>query len=112
MAEHLVAPQDIGYLQKEMPVLFQVDAYNYNQWGLATGNIIDISNEIHVINGAPFFKVRCSLNEEELSLKNGYSGKLKKGLTTTARFKVTKRTLAQLLFDKADDWLNPKLIKE
>jgi HlyD family secretion protein len=112
LAELLVAPQNIGYLQEEMPVLFQVDAYNYNQWGLATGNIIDISNEIHVINSAPYFKVRCSLNEEELSLKNGYKGKLKKGLTTTARFKVTKRTLAQLLFDKTDDWLNPKLIKE
>lgn len=112
LAEYLVAPQDIGYLQKEMPVLFQVDAYNYNQWGLATGSIIDISNDIHVINNTPYFKVRCSLNEEELSLKNGYKGKLKKGLTTTAHFKVTKRTLAQLLFDKTDDWLNPKIISE
>lgn len=112
LAELLVAPQDIGYLQKGMPVLFQVDAYNYNQWGLATGSIIDISNEIHVINNTPWFKIRCSLDEEELSLKNGRKGKLKKGLTTTARFKVTKRTLAQLLFDKTDNWLNPKLIKE
>lgn len=112
LAEHLVAPQDIGYLQEEMPVLFQVDAYNYNQWGLATGSIMDISNEIHVINSTPYFKVRCSLNEEELYLKNGYKGKLKKGLTTTARFEVTKRTLAQLLFDKTDNWLNPKIIKE
>ncbi|MGM0504627.1 MAG: HlyD family secretion protein [Bacteroidota bacterium] len=112
IAELLVLPQDVGYLQEEMPVLFQVDAYNYNQWGLATGSIIDISNEIHVINSTPYFKVRCGLNQKELSLKNGYKGRLKKGLTTTARFKVTKRTLAQLLIDKTDNWLNPNIIKE
>lgn len=112
IAELLVLPQDVGYLQEEMPVLFQVDAYNYNQWGLATGSILDISNEIHVINNTPYFKVRCELNQEELSLKNGYKGRLKKGLTTTARFKVTNRTLAQLLIDKTDNWLNPRIIKE
>ncbi len=112
IAELLVPPRDVGYLKEEMLVLFQVDAYNYNQWGLATGSIIDISNEIHVFNNTPYFKVRCSLNQEELSLKNGYKGRLKKGFTTTARFKVTKRTLAQLLIDKTDNWLNPKIIKE
>jgi hypothetical protein len=58
------------------------------------------------------FKVRSSLDQSFLALKNGYRGELKKGLTVTARFRVTKRTLAQLLFDKTDNWLNPKIIKE
>jgi HlyD family secretion protein len=109
ISEHLVPPKDIGYLRNKMPVIFQVDAYNYNEWGLASGEIIDISNEIYLVNNQPYFKVRCSLNEQYLSLKNGFKGYLKKGLTTTARFQVTERTLAQLLFDKADNWLNPKL---
>jgi multidrug resistance efflux pump len=112
IAEHLVPPKDIGYLRKGMPVIYQVDAYNYNQWGLATGEISDISNEIYFKQNQPFFKVRCSLNETHLSLKNGYKGKLKNGLTSTARFKVTKRTLAQLFFDKTDNWLNPKIINK
>ena len=111
ISEYLVPPRDIGYLRNKMPVIFQIDAYNYNQWGLASGEIIDISNEIYLINNQPYFKVRCSLNEQYLTLKNGFKGILKKGLTTTARFQVTERTLAQLLFDKADDWLNPKLNK-
>ena len=109
VSEHLVPPKDIGYLKETMPVVFQIDAYNYNQWGLASGEIIDISNEIYLVNNQPYFKVRCSLNEQYLMLKNGFKGNLKKGLTTTARFQVTKRTLSQLLFDKADNWLNPKL---
>ncbi|QGY43596.1 HlyD family efflux transporter periplasmic adaptor subunit [Maribellus comscasis] len=109
ISEHLVPPRDIGYLKNSMPVVFQVDAYNYSQWGFASGEIIDISNEIYLINNQPYFKVRCSLNEQYLLLKNGFKGTLKKGLTTTARFQITERTLAQLLFDKAEDWLNPKL---
>jgi multidrug resistance efflux pump len=112
ISEHLVPPKDIGYLRKEMHVIFQVDAYNYNQWGLATGSITDISKEIYLVNNRPFFKVRCRLNETQLTLKNGYIGKLKKGLTATARFKITKRTLAQLFFDKTDNWLNPNIIKD
>lgn len=112
LAEHLVSPKDIGYLEINMPVILQVDAYNYNQWGLATGRVIEISNEVYVVDNQPFFKVRSSLDQSFLALKNGYRGELKKGLTVTARFRVTKRTLAQLLFDKTDNWLNPKIIKE
>ncbi len=112
ISEHLVSPKDIGFLRVNMEVILQVDAYNYNQWGLASGVISEISNEIYVVGNQPFFKVRCKINETHLSLKNGYIGKLKKGLTTTARFKITKRTLAQLFFDKTDNWLNPKIIKE
>jgi HlyD family secretion protein len=57
----------------------------------------------------PYFKVRCSLDQHELSLKNGYVGKIRKGMTLQARFFVTRRTLFQLLYDKADDWLNPNV---
>ena len=112
IAENLVPPKDIGYLKNGMPVVFQIDAYNYNQWGLASGEITEISDEVYLVNNQPFFRVRSSLNQSYLTLKNGYEGKLKKGLTTTARFRITKRTLAQMLFDKTDDWLNPKIISE
>ncbi len=112
IAEILVSPKDIGYLKPGMEVIYQVDAFNYNQWGLASGEILDISKEIFLTNNQPHFKVRSTIHESFLSLKNGTKGELKKGLTTTTRFKLTKRTLAQLLFDKADDWLNPKIIQK
>jgi HlyD family secretion protein len=111
ISEHYVSPNDIGYLRREMPVNYQIHAYNYREWGFASGEVIDISNEVYLLNDQPFFKVRCSLNEEYLALENGFKGHLKKGLTTTARFQITRRSIAQLIFDKADDWLNPKLTK-
>jgi multidrug resistance efflux pump len=110
IAETYVLPRDIGLLTKGTGAKFQVDAYNYNQWGMLKGKVISISNDIFMENGKqPYFKVRCSLDQHQLSLKNGYVGKIRKGMTLQARFFVTRRTLFQLLYDKADDWLNPNV---
>ncbi len=107
IVECYIAPSDIGLLKKGNKVTFQVTAFNYNQWGLANGSIIEIGNDIQMINNAPMFKVFCSLNEQFLQLKNGFKGELKKGMMVNARFELTKRTLFDLLYDKIDDWLNP-----
>lgn len=107
IVECYVNPTDIGLLKKQNIVNFQVGAFNYNQWGLATGKIIDIANDVQLINSMPMFRVLCSLDQTYLELKNGFKGKLKKGMTLNARFEITKRTLFNLLYDKADDWLNP-----
>jgi HlyD family secretion protein len=110
IVECYVSPNDIGYLQKSKLSTFQIDAYNYNQWGLASGEIIDISNQPYQEKESVYFKVKCNLNQDCLFLKSGYEGKLKNGLTLTSRFLVNRRSLYDLLFDKADDWLNPKIL--
>jgi len=105
-----VKPSDIGLIQKGQAVSFQIDAFNYNQWGMLSGSVIDISDDIFLSNnGLPLFKVWCSLNSNYLKLKNEYKGYLRKGMSFTARFKVTERTLFQLLYDKVDNWLNPNI---
>ena len=109
IAECYVSPNDIGLLRKNMSVSFQIDAFNYNEWGLVQGKIIDIARDFVVLNEKPIFKVKCQLDKKTLQLKNGYTAPLKKGLTFGARFVVTKRSLYQLLYDKTDDWLNPKV---
>jgi HlyD family secretion protein len=105
--ECYINPIDIGLLKKGNKVNFQVSAFNYNQWGLATGKIEEVSNDVQMINNTPMFKVLCTLNQDFLQLKNGFKGHLKKGMFVNARFELTKRTLFDLLYDKADDWLNP-----
>ena len=107
LIETYIRPNDIGLIKKGMPVHIQIDAFNYNQWGLASGKVIEISNDILIKNNQPIFKVKCSLDQSFLSLKNGYKGNLKKGMTSQVRFIVTKRNLYQLLYDKMDDWINP-----
>jgi len=107
IAECYVSPQDIGLLRIENPVKFQIDAFNYNQWGMATGKITDISKDVMIIENRPMFRVICKLDQKELSLKNGFKGELKKGMTFNARFFIIKRTAFNLLYDKVDDWFNP-----
>lgn len=109
IAEVYVSPNDIGLLRTSMEARMQVSAFNYNQWGLLLGQIQEISNDIQIINNQPVFKVKCALQQDYLKLKNGYEGKLKKGMTLQARFVVTERSLWQLLYDKVDDWVNPNI---
>jgi HlyD family secretion protein len=109
LVECYLSPADIGMVRNDMKVRFQFDAFDYNQWGLGKGKVKEISNDVITMNDQPVFKVKCSLNTPELFLKNGYKGELKKGMTLTARFHITERTLFQLMYDKIDDWLNPKI---
>ncbi|PVH24307.1 HlyD family secretion protein [Sphingobacterium corticibacter] len=112
LAECMVPPNAIGFIRNNQVVRFQMDTYNYNQWGLASGRVIDVDQQIRVNEqtGESFFIVRCSIDDDFLALKNGYQGKITKGNTYTARFHLTDRTLWQLLFDKADDWFNPSFL--
>ncbi|GAB3331590.1 HlyD family type I secretion periplasmic adaptor subunit [Larkinella ripae] len=107
IVESYVSSKDIGLVQPGQPIRLQVDAFDYNQWGLLTGKVLDIANDFTMSEGQPVFKVRCQLDRNYLTLSNGYQGQLKKGMTVLTRFKVSRRTLFQLLYDKTDDWLNP-----
>lgn len=108
LIECYVSPSDIGYIRKGQAVQVQVDTYNYQQWGLLTGNVTELIPDVVEISNAPYFRVRCVTTRNFLALPNGYRGYLKKGMTLTGRFFLTRRSLAQLLFDKIDNWMNPK----
>jgi len=107
IVESFVSPADIGFISVNQPVRFQLDAFNHNQWGMAHGTVLEISNDIITMGEQPVFRVRSSLDNEYLQLRNGYQGNLTKGMTLTSRFHLTERTLWQLLFDRVDNWLNP-----
>lgn len=110
IAEVYVSPGDIGLLRAGMRVSMQVTAFNYNQWGMVQGKVSEIPDDIQTANDHTFYKVRCTLNQEFLSLTNGVKGKLKKGMAVHVSFIVAERSLWQLLYDKVDDWMNPNTI--
>jgi len=102
-----VRSQDIGLIKKGQVVRFQIDAFNFNQWGSINGKVLEISEDIIVMNNSAFFKVKCGLSRLYLELNNGYKGVIKKGMGFSANFKIADRSLYQLLSDKIVDWLNP-----
>ena len=113
-AECYVSPRDIGLIQVGQQAVLQIDAFNYNEWGMLQALVNDVAHDV-IVQGEvqqPFFKVFCTLERNYMTLKNGYNGQLKKGMTFNVRFKVTQRTLFQLLYDKVDNWLNPNVINQ
>ena len=109
LAECHIRAGDIALIRKHMPVTYQIDAYDHNQWGLATGNIIHVSRNAELDQDQAIFKIRCSMNQTYLSLRNGQRGFLIKGQTLTAHIPLNERSLFDLLSDQWDDWLDPKV---
>ena len=111
-AECYVSPRDIGLIKIGQQAILQIDAFNYNEWGMMQAKVTDVAHDIMLqeVMQQPFFKVFCTLERDYMTLKSGYSGQLKKGMTFSVRFTVARRSLFQLLYDKMDNWLNPNII--
>lgn len=109
LVECQMSPRDIGLVQIGQKVRLQMDAFNYNQWGFVAAEVFDIDHHPVVQNQEVFYRVKCRLKSHALRLKNGYKAEIQKGMTLTARFIITRRSLYQLLFDKVDQWLNPSI---
>lgn len=109
IVECYVEPADIGFIEVGQEVALQYDAFDYNQWGLGKAKVVDIDKNVLIQKDKTFFAVRCAMLNSTLTLKNGYTVNIKKGMTLSGRFFIVRRTLWQLLFDKIDDWFNPKI---
>ena len=109
VVELAIHPKDIGLIHIGQKVLFQMDAFNYREWGMANGEVSSIYDLARISENSYSFRVRCKIDEDYLKLKSGFIGRLQQGMTLTAHIVLTRRSLLQLLFDQADDWLNPML---
>ncbi|HUE95034.1 MAG TPA: HlyD family efflux transporter periplasmic adaptor subunit [Longimicrobiaceae bacterium] len=107
VAEAFVGPGDIGLLRPGMPVRLHVDAFNYLDWGYLTGRIAAISADYVLVQDRPAFRVLVELDGGHLSLRSGFVGELRKGMTLQARFLVAERTLLQILRDDVANWVHP-----
>lgn len=107
IGECYVPSKEIGLIRDSMKMICHFDAFEQRYFGTINGRVTTIDDDFSLVNGRPVFKVRCSFEATRLGLKRGYEAVLKKGLGFQARFKITERSLWQLLLDHLDDWLNP-----
>ena len=114
IAECYIQPKDIGYMKPGMSGRMQVSAFNYTEWGMLDATVDEVFEDVTVSSDGSqsFYKVYCTLGSDHLALKNGFEGYIKKGMSVSANFIMTSRTLFQLLYDKLDNWLNPNIQKE
>ncbi len=107
IVEAYVPTHKIGEIHPEAEAKFQIDAYNYQQWGTVSGKIARIGKDVELLNNIPVFKLQCSLDQNKIALPNGVEATLQKGLTLTTLFYQNRRSLFDLLFDDINDWMNP-----
>lgn len=107
-----LSPKDIGLVKLGQKVKLQVDALNYNEWGLLDAIVSDISYELtSESESGAYYSVKCKPASSCLLIGNGVSAELKKGMSFSARIMVSRRSLLNLLFDKTGSWLDPYLAK-
>ncbi|MEM6770984.1 MAG: secretion protein HlyD, partial [Bacteroidota bacterium] len=96
----------IGLIYPGMPVNLEVDAFHHARWGFARAEVREIAHDVTMtLQGQPVFIIKCTLIDDSLSLPSGHQGILKKGMTATAHFVLTRRSLFQLIQDRVEDWL-------
>lgn len=108
--ETLVSARDIGLVRVGQPVRLQVDAFPYTQWGLMDGRVVEVAADATATSSGspPAFKVTIEPARPHLALANGAMGALGKGMTVSARFITARRTLLQILYQDASEWLDPQ----
>lgn len=112
--EVCISPHDIAFIKKGQDVRIQVDALNYNEWGTLHGIVKNISSDMFEDgNGNYYYKVKCILNQNYLTLRNtNHKAFIKKGMSVVAHFIVTKQSLFTLLYKNIDEWANPTQYRE
>ena len=106
VAESYIRAGDIALIRESTPVTLQIDAFDHNHWGLATGEILEVSRNAIFRQNQAVFRIRCRLNETYLSLPNNRRGYLSSGQTLTVHIQLTERSLIDLFQDKWYDWLD------
>ena len=107
IGEIYLPPKDIGLIKMDQEIIMVIDAFDYREWGVIHGKVTDIPDDFVLINNQPFYRIKCLPDQEFLRLKNGFEGKLKKGMTFQGRFRITTQSLSHLIIGKLDRWLNP-----
>ncbi len=107
-----VSPRDIAFITKGMGVRIQIEALNYNEWGVINGHVMDIASDLTTIDNVYYYKVRCTLDKDYLELRHSTKkAYIKKGMSATAHFIVTRQSLFTLIYKNIDEWANPTQYK-
>lgn len=107
-----LSPKDIGLVKTGQEVKIQVDALNYNEWGLLDAIVSEISYElIRDSESGAYYSVKCKPVSTSKFMGNGVSAELLKSMNFSARIMICRRSLLNLLFDKAISWHDPYIAK-
>jgi len=108
VVEVFVPSRDIAFIRIGQSVRMQIDAYPHTRWGLLGGTVASVAGDAISDGRQTAFKVVVRPAVLALRLPGGRSGAVRKGMTLTARFVVTRCSLFELLYQNLSDQLDPR----
>ncbi len=97
-----VSEHDYEFLKVGQRATIQYDAFPYSDWGMATGTVVGIVNRPVMIGSRAMFKVTLQSGDRSLRLPDGRSGVVVSGMGADVRFIVNRKSLMNLVFQKAE----------
>ena len=87
--------QDVGFVERDMPVSIKVDTYNFQKYGILNGKVIIVSpNSIEDERLGDIYEVYIEPENTTL-LVEGKEQSIKYGMATTNEIKIGKRRIIE-----------------
>lgn len=91
-----VLNQDIGFIKKGMHSAIKIDTYNFQKYGLLSGNVTHISDDsLEDEKLGAVYEIYIKPSEKFLKSKNGEKHEIHSGMSVSAELKVGKRRVIE-----------------
>ena len=101
--EAFLRERDAKFLRTGQRAILQYDAFPYNEWGTAAGEVEEISLQPVRFDQQTLFKVVIQSPVRALRMPDGRLGRIADGMTASARLIVNRKSLLQLIYQKSED---------
>lgn len=107
IVECWISPSDIITITHGQHITYSIPEIRNQIATTLQGKVIYIAEDYTLVNNKPMFRVKCSLDQSEIRLQNGFSYLLGRGLLLETRFLLARKSYWELLYQQLYDWFNP-----
>ncbi len=107
VAECFIDPGHIPSVKEGTRVKLRFDDSGFRSHHPLETRVDLLDKEVSLFNGTPAYRIRCTLDKSPIYYANGSVETVKNGMTFTASFILFRRSVAALILEKANLWVNP-----
>jgi len=107
VAECFIDPGHISSVKEGTRVKLRFDDSGFRSHHPLETRVDLLDKEVSLFNGKPAYRIRCTLDNSPIYYANGSIETVKNGMTFTASFILFRCSVAALILEKANLWVNP-----
>ncbi len=107
VAECFIDPGHIPSVKEGTRVKLRFDDSGFRSHHPLETQVDILDQEVSIFNGTPAYRIRCTMDNPLIYYANGSVETVRNGMTFTASFILFRRSVAALILEKANLWVNP-----